>query len=134
MNKYTVSIIGVGSRGGEAYGKYMFSLKDKFEIISLCDVSISKLNKYKTEFNIADENCFTDEEQFFQKKRSDLLIISTLDKDHVRQAKKALQLGYHLLLEKPISSDKDECLELLEYSKKYNRIIMVCHVLGTPKL
>lgn len=58
-----------------------------------------------------------------------MLIISTLDKDHVWQAKKALDLGYHILLEKPISSDRKECLDLLEHSKKHNRIIMVCHVL-----
>ena len=42
----TVSIIGCGARGGIAYGEYINQLKDKYRIVSLCDVNPSRLNKF----------------------------------------------------------------------------------------
>ena len=99
----TISIIGVGARGAEAYGRYISDSKDKFEIVSLCDVSEVRLEKYGKIFSVAEENRFMDEEVFFEKKRSDVLLIATMDRMHVRQAMKALDLGYDLVLEKPIS-------------------------------
>ena len=125
----TVSILGTGNRGTNVYGKIINSQKDKFKIVALCDVNQDKLKYSSNIFEVEKENLFTNEDSFFEQKRSDLLLITTLDKDHVRQAKKAIKLGYHILLEKPISASEEECLELLEYAKNYNRIIMVCHVL-----
>jgi predicted dehydrogenase len=125
----TVSIAGVGSRGAECYGRDMFNKKDKFKIVSLYDINKEKLKKYAPVFEIADENCFCDEDKFFEKKRSDICLITMLDKDHVRLAKRAISLGYDILLEKPISASKEECLDLLDFSRKYNSKILVCHVL-----
>ena len=125
----TVSIIGVGARGGEAYGRYINKSVDKFNIVSLCDVNQERLDKYGKIFNVEESERFLDEEIFFQKKRSDVLLISTLDQMHVRMAKRALLLGYDLLLEKPISIDNQELCELVELVKTTGRKVMVCHVL-----
>ena len=48
---------------------------------------------------------------------------------HVRMAKKALLLGYDIVLEKPISDDSQELRELSELARETGRKIMVCHVL-----
>ena len=125
----TVSIIGVGARGGEAYGRYIYRLKDKYKIVSLCDPNEERLEKYGKTYQIEKENCFLDEEVFFKERRSDLLIIATLDKLHVKMAKKALALGYDILLEKPISDSVEELQELNEAAKKTDCKVMVCHVL-----
>ena len=74
----TVSIIGVGARGGEAYGKYINECKDKYDIVALCDLNPGKLEKYSAEFNVGRENCFLSEEEFFkewflQKFNSDII-------------------------------------------------------------
>lgn len=43
MNKqFTVSIIGCGSRGGDAFGQLMYREKDFFRIVSLCDSSLKR--------------------------------------------------------------------------------------------
>ena len=125
----TVSIIGVGARGGEAYGRYIYRLKDKYKIVSLCDSNAERLEKYGKAYQIEKGNCFSDEETFFKERRSDLLIIATLDKLHVQMAKKALALGYDILLEKPISDNVVELQELNEAAKKTDCKVMVCHVL-----
>ena len=126
---FSVSIIGVGARGGEAYGKYINECKDKYDIVALCDVNPSKLEKYSAEFNVAKENCFLSEDEFFEKKRSDVLVIATLDQDHVRVALKAIALGYAILLEKPVSDNVEELYALQKAAKESGTIIVVCHVL-----
>ena len=75
------------------------------------------------------KQCILDEEEFFKEKRSDLLVIATLDQDHVRMALKAIRLGYAILLEKPVSDKVEELLMLQETAKEYGATIIVCHVL-----
>lgn len=125
----TVSIIGLGGRGGEAYGRYIVEQKDKFAITHICDINHVRLEKYGELFDVPTENRFDDEDKFFEKKWSDVLFITTQDRMHVRMAKKALLLGYDIVLEKPISDDPQELRELSELAKKTGRMIMVCHVL-----
>ena len=129
MDIKTVSIIGTGNRGAEAYGKLLLNQPDKYKIVALCDINKIKLQKYSKLFHVEKNNCFSNQEDFFKEKRSDLTIIATMDKDHVKAGKKALELGYDLLIEKPISNNLEECLKLLQYQKKYGGKVLVCHVL-----
>ena len=125
----TVSIIGLGGRGGEAYGRYIFKQKDKFKITHVCDIDPVRLNKYGELFEVEEANRFDEEDAFFAEKRSDVLFITTQDRMHVRMAKKALHLGYDIVLEKPISDDTEELRELSRLAHEKQRKIMVCHVL-----
>ena len=117
-NVITISIIGVGARGGEAYGRYIHASKDRFKITSICDVNEYRLKKYGETFEVPEEDRFVSEDVFFEKKRSDVLLIGTMDRMHVRQAVRALDLGYDLLLEKPISDDAEELKMLTAKAKK----------------
>ena len=125
----TISILGMGARGAEAYGRYIYLLKDKFKIVSICDPNEYRLKKYADAFKIPAEECFADEGSFFEKKRSDILLIATMDRLHVRQAVKALDLGYDLVLEKPISDDPEELRMLTAKAQEKGAMVMVCHVL-----
>lgn len=126
---FTVAILGCGQRGAEAYGGLIFKEKNKFKIVSLCDTDAEKLKKYGNRYGIEEANQFIEEREFFSKKRADVLVIATMDADHVRQCVKALELGYDILLEKPITDKKEECKELLAAHKKYGGKVLVCHVL-----
>ena len=126
---FSVAIIGCGSRGRGAYGKCMHNLKDKFKIVSLCDVNERMLQIAREAFEVDEQNCFLDENKFFESKRADVLVLATQDRDHVRMCIKALKLGYDVLLEKPISPIESELHELLETQKTYGGKVVVCHVL-----
>ena len=126
---FTVSIIGCGSRGVDAYGKCLFEMQDKFKILSICDVNPRKIEIAKEKWGIPVEQCFYSEEEFFKEKRSDALVIATQDKDHVRMCIKALELGYDILLEKPISPLEEEIYALYDAYKKHPQKVVVCHVL-----
>lgn len=127
--KFTVAIIGVGGRGGYAYGTLLSGLPDKFQIVSLCDINSTKLSYFADKFSVKKENLFLDEQSFFEKKRADVLIIATQDQDHIRHATKAFALGYDILLEKPISDNRQDLENLLALQKKTGCKALVCHVL-----
>lgn len=125
--KFSVAIIGLGARGAESYGRLMYSMNDKFEIRALCDVNVEKLQKYGEIFGVTE--LYDNETEFFKAKRADVIVIATLDRDHVRQCERALELGYDVLLEKPITDDLAECKRLLSAHEKYGGRVVVCHVL-----
>lgn len=125
----TVAILGAGSRGAETYGRFFHYRKDMFKILSLCEVKKERLERYQKEFEVEETLCFKDEKDFFKEKRADLLVIATQDQDHVRQALVAIELGYHILLEKPITNNEEELYQLYNAASKKNIKILVCHVL-----
>ena len=126
---YTVAILGLGGRGADAYGWLLHNATDRFKIVSLCDIRPERIDMFSKAFNVAKENCFTDDEQFLMEKRADLLLIATPDTCHVRHALKGFELGYDILLEKPITEHEDECKQILAAQKKAGTKALVCHVL-----
>lgn len=127
--KYTVAIIGVGARGGNVYGRLIKSFPERFDIVALCDKRQQRLDAFGEEFGVRKELRFLDEDEFFKEKRADVLVIATQDSDHVRNCLKAFSLGYDILMEKPITDKKEECLQVLEAQKKSGCKALICHVL-----
>lgn len=125
MKHFTAAILGCGNRGAETYGK-LFKESGRISVVALCDPDEVRLQTYSDLFGAEG---FSSEEEFFEKRRADLLVIASLDRDHVRQGIRALALGYDLLLEKPISDSREECEALLAAQKKYGGKVLVCHVL-----
>lgn len=57
------------------------------------------------------------------------MIISTLDRLHYVPAMKALELSYHILLEKPMSPVAEECIRIEQAALAHRRVLTVSHVL-----
>lgn len=123
-----LAVIGVGSRGRDAY---MINLKNYKDIrfTALCDKNPMTLDSVRDEY-APDAKCFTDENLFWQAGRlADWIIIATLDKDHYRHIIKALELGYHVMVEKPVTESAEELDEIIALAKERQRKVVVCHVL-----
>lgn len=124
-----VAILGLGSRGATTYGDYLITLDD-VKISAICDIDKDKLNFYQNKYHVEKKDCFLNSEDFFKAgKLADILIIATMDQDHYSQAMKALDLKYHLLLEKPIALNLKQCLDIENKALKNNLYVVVCHVL-----
>lgn len=120
---FSVSVLGYGGRGN-VYTHNFYSCGIK--IAAVCDPDPERLEIAKQ----YSDNLYRDEDAFFGAGRlSDLLVISTMDKLHYRQAMRALDLGYDILLEKPISTDAQECIDIAQKAKEKNANVIVCHVL-----
>ncbi|MEF9997749.1 MAG: Gfo/Idh/MocA family oxidoreductase [Lachnospiraceae bacterium] len=128
--KLKVALAGLGSRGKDTYAPTAKLFPDKMEIVAIADIDSAKVEDVAKEYNIPKEACFASAEELIeQDKLADIMFITTQDRQHVRQAIPALRKGYHLLLEKPISPDLDECREIVKVANECNRKVIVCHVL-----
>ena len=129
-NKLKVAIAGLGNRGLDTYAVELYKYRDEVEIVAIADIRIERLEKGRKLYKIDEKYCFNSaEEMFKQNKLADIVVIATPDRIHVSQAISALERGYDILLEKPISPDLNECKKIIETSRKYNRKVVVCHVL-----
>lgn len=69
----------------------------------------------------------TEVDYLLDDRRIDTLVIATPVSTHFPLVQKALQLGKHVLVEKPMASSYSQALELVDLAKKKNRILMVDH-------
>ncbi len=125
-----VAIAGLGNRGRDNYGKIGMLYPDKMEIVAAADIDPKKVALAAEEFRLPGEACFSSaEEMLAREKLADVMVIATQDRQHVGHAIAALEKGYHLLLEKPVSPEVEECQRLAEAAKRCGRKVVVCHVL-----
>ena len=130
MKVIKVAVIGAGSRGRHAYGNYVLNNQDKIKYVAVIEPDANKRAALAAEHNINSEMCFEDEDEFFKfGKVCDAIIVAHQDKQHYKTTVKALNLGYDVLLEKPMTPDAFECLDLEECAKRNGVNLMVCHVL-----
>lgn len=125
----TAITIGAGNRG-TVYGNYAAKFPEDLDIIGVAEPNAFRNERYAKKHNVAEENRFkTWEDVFKRPKFADAVIISTPDDLHYEPCMKALEMGYDILLEKPIAPTAKECLSILQLAKKKGRIVAVCHVL-----
>lgn len=127
MKTLNCAILGYGNRGS-VYADLLYKTEG-VKISAVCDMSTEAVNRAKEKYNLADEQCFTSEEEFFKSRRGEACVIATMDKLHVRHAGRALTLGYDILLEKPIATSYADCVEIERIAEKHGNKILVCHVL-----
>lgn len=129
MKKLKVVLIGAGSRG-IIYTDYMAEAPDKYEIVAVAEPIDNRRNYIKEKHGLDDSMCFTTWEPLLDLgKIADIAIIATMDRDHMGPALKAMEVGYDLLLEKPIAPNPQDCKKLMEHAKKHGRKAVVCTVL-----
>ena len=125
----TVMVIGAGGRG-RTYAKYAEKFPKSMKVVGVADLNPHRRKEMAKKHNIPAENQFAHFNDALSKpKLADAVIIATPDNLHYEPCMKALELGYDVLLEKPVAPTEKECRAILKQAHKYNRIVAVCHVL-----
>ena len=120
-------IIGAGSRG-MTYGTWAH--RHGIEIAAIAEIRPDRLEAAGKALNVPEAMRFTDTKDLFALgKIADAAIIATMDRDHFGHVMQALNCGYDILLEKPISPDPVECLQIEAKANALGKKITVCHVL-----
>ena len=129
MKQYKVIIIGAGGRGIN-YAQKMQLMPEKYTVVGVADILEERRNDIKKMWNLSEENCFESWEDILNRpKFADIAVIATMDHLHYEPAMKAIELGYNLLLEKPVAQTAKECMDIALAAKKHNVQVLVCHVL-----
>jgi predicted dehydrogenase len=125
----TAIVIGAGSRGS-VYARYSGTYPKALSIVGVSDTLDNRKQAMAQRYHIPAENQFGDWSEVFTKpKFADAVIISTPDHLHYQPCMRALEMGYDVLLEKPIAQTAQECLDIQAQAAKYQRVVGVCHVL-----
>ena len=130
MKATSVVIAGAGGRGRITYAPYAKKFPEQMRLIAAADRIPERLEEMRQEYGLDQDICFSSvEEMFAQPRLAVMAFICTQDADHVRHACLALDKGYDVLLEKPVSADIAQCRQLLDKAEKLGRSVTVCHVL-----
>ncbi len=93
-------------------------------LASVCDLDENKLKQVRTQY--PDIETTTDYKQFLQN-GTDAVVVATPVNSHFRLAKEALLNDKHVLIEKPITANGWEALELVEIAEKRKLVLMAGH-------
>ena len=130
MKTVKVCIFGVGNRGN-CYGELAINKPQKMKVVQIVDSNKTALEWAKNFYHLNDEDCFNSFDEWLNnhEKKADAVINCFMDQYHIETTMPLFKLGYDVLLEKPITNNPKELIALMDESKKYNRKLMVCHVL-----
>ena len=132
MEKKKVSavLLGAGNRGAEAYASYALKFPEELTFVGIAEPRKERREEFKKNHKIEDCYAVDSWEKILEfPKFADFILICTQDHMHMEPMMKAMELGYDILVEKPISPKKEELELLKEKSKDYNGMLSVCHVL-----
>lgn len=123
-----LAVIGCGQRGRDAYGGAVLQMPDRAKIVAIADPDPARRDWMARLHQIPEAFCFDSGEALLaQPKLADAVLVTTQDQLHVRFAIPALEKGYDVLMEKPVSPDLEECQALLEVYRRTGRKVVVCH-------
>lgn len=125
----TAIVLGAGTRG-TIYGKYALRYPDQLNLVGVAEPLPKRKEQYAELHGIPEDSQFVTWEHVLERpKFADVVIISMPDHLHHQPCLQALDLGYDVLLEKPIAQNEQECREILAKTEETGKIVAISHVL-----
>ncbi|WP_188194562.1 Gfo/Idh/MocA family protein [Nonomuraea sp. SYSU D8015] len=119
----TLAVVGAGSRG-TTYARHAVATGTA-RVIAVADPLDSRRTRFPGARHYADWR-----ELAALPRQADAVIIATQDRDHVEPAVRFAELGYDILLEKPMAVSEDDCRSIVAAAERSpDAIFAVCHVL-----
>ena len=122
-----IVVFGLGARG-RIYAAFAARYPEKFKLVAIIENNPDRINAATADY--PDVPVFSDYRDFLRERiEADIVAVATQDNDHREHAVAMMEAGYDLLLEKPIANNPSDCMAIYEASKKYDKRVVVCHVL-----
>jgi len=123
-------VIGAGQRGAGAYVPYLARHPDAARIVAVAEPDARRRERFARDHGLPEAACFGDFRGLLARPPdADFALVATPDALHVEPALGALEAGWHVLLEKPMALDEDDCRRLVAASERTGRLLQICHVL-----
>jgi predicted dehydrogenase len=125
----TCIILGAGSRGN-TYAAWSKEYPEQMRVVGVAEPIPSRQERFARMYDIPVAHRFPSwDDALAVPKFADAILITTPDQLHHGPAMRGLELGYDILLEKPIATTWQHCSEILAQHARFPRIVTVCHVL-----
>ncbi|GAA2210269.1 Gfo/Idh/MocA family oxidoreductase [Nonomuraea monospora] len=118
----TLAVVGAGSRG-TSYARHAVGT-GRARVVAVADPLAGRRDRFPGAAPYADWR-----ELAALPRQADAVIIATQDRDHVEPAVRFAELGYDILLEKPMAVSEDDCRAIVAAAERSGAVFAVCHVL-----
>lgn len=115
--------VGLGERGQqwvEAINK-----SQKCSLVACVDISKERLKVIADKYRIDKILCYTDLDEALRQAKADAVLIVTPDATHKNIAIKSLRAGFHVLVEKPFTTNFEDAKKVVAQAKEQNLKLMV---------
>lgn len=123
--KIRLAQVGTGHRGVGFWGSGLLkSFEGVIEFVGLCDINPGRLAYAKEVYKV---NCpvFTSFDEMLAKVTADYVIVTTVDSTHAEFIVKALDKGFNVITEKPMTTDEVKCKRILDAEKRSGKKVTV---------
>ncbi|MEK6647651.1 MAG: Gfo/Idh/MocA family oxidoreductase [Candidatus Firestonebacteria bacterium] len=124
MVKIKAGIVGLGRSGWDIHIHLLEQLKDKYQIVAVCDANQSRREEAEKKFNC---KSYVDLISLLKDKEVELVIIATPSHLHSQNAIESLKAGKNVVCEKPMATTLKDADLMIETAKKENKILTVFH-------
>ena len=125
----SVAIIGAGNRG-EMFADIISRVPQWARVAAVAEPRREQRRALAAKHGIPQENVFSDWRELARRPRAfDAVVISTMDREHVEPAIAFTDLGYHMLLEKPMATTLEDCRRIAQAQQKAGTVTCICHSL-----
>ena len=131
QGRVTFSVVGLGGRASAYLSALQELYPNEHQVVAVADPDPVKQARARNDYGLQDNQIFdTDLDLMEQPRLSDVAIVATQDKLHLRDIRGLLAKGYDLILEKPVATTLEELQEIAAVSKSFpEQMVAVCHVL-----
>lgn len=120
-----MKVIQLGVGGFGQHWANILANNKNAEVVALVDISQKELDKCRIQFNYPASICFTDLDRALAAVKADILVCVTPPAVHLEQTSKAMAAGLHVICEKPMATTMEDCVGMLEASRKYGRNLII---------
>jgi predicted dehydrogenase len=121
--KLKIGIIGSGGIAQGCHMKGYASIPDDCEMVAVCDINPEAAQKAADKFGIT--KTYTDFRELLANPDIDAVSVATPNKYHVEPTVAALKAGKHVLCEKPLGMNAEECRRMCRAAKESGKILQV---------
>ena len=128
MSGVTLALVGAGLRG-QSYARHAVAAGTG-RVVAVAEPDPGRRRAAAAEFGIPPDRVFGDWADLAGAGRlADAAIIATQDRLHTAPAVRLADLGYHILLEKPMATSEEDATRIAEAARRNKIMLAVCHVL-----
>lgn len=121
--KLKIGIIGSGGIAQGAHMKGYAAIPDLCEMVAVCDVNPEVAKKAADMYSVG--KTYTDYKELLNDPEIDAVSVATPNKYHVGPTVDALKAGKHVLCEKPLGMNGEECRLMCKTAKETGKLLQV---------
>jgi predicted dehydrogenase len=125
MSDVKIAVIGTGLIATHKHLPALRKLGASARVVGVCDVNLEAAQKIARQFGIP--KAYSSLEELLAAERPDMVDICTPPRTHAALAVQAIHGGAHVMIEKPMAINTEECDQIIDAARQTNRKICVAH-------